>query len=82
MKLYGVGYYDYKELYEKATAYNASQDDINALGEWFENYGMCYWNGERFEASAEGEPTGTRGLVRIEKQVDEDTWETIGYEFR
>lgn len=43
-----VGRYEYDELREKAL--NGNQEDINKLGEWFENYGECYWNGEFFDA--------------------------------
>ena len=35
--------YDYEELKNKALAQNATQEDINTLGEWFEQYGGNYW---------------------------------------
>lgn len=41
--------YQYETLKAAALAPNATQDDINALGEWFQQYGMYYWNGESFE---------------------------------
>lgn len=37
--------YAYEELVAAATKSDATQEEINALGEWFERYGMCYWNG-------------------------------------
>lgn len=42
--------YRYMELFNKATAAGATQADINNLGEWFEMFGMQYWNGEYFDA--------------------------------
>lgn len=43
-----VGRYDYKEL--RAKAESGSQEDINNLGRWFEDYGGRYWNGEFWDA--------------------------------
>lgn len=45
-----ASYYDYKELREKATAQNATQSDIDALGELFVAYGADSWNGEYYDA--------------------------------
>lgn len=36
--------YDYQELKEKALSTDATQEDINNLGEWFEWYDNSYWN--------------------------------------
>lgn len=68
--------YDYEELKNKALAADATQDDINALGECLEQYGDRYWNGEYF--SIEG---GIR-LYPIYHEFDEDEFEIIGYELR
>ena len=68
--------YDYEELKNKALSTDATQDDINALGEWFEQYGDRYWNGEYFSVE-----NGIR-LYRIEKEVDEDEFEITGYELK
>lgn len=67
--------YDYKELCEKALAFNATQEDINALGEWFERYGMSYWNGECFHVDADHD------LYPIHKEVGYEEFETVGYTF-
>lgn len=40
-----VSYYNYKELVEKATATGATRDDRIALFDWFDRYGIDYWNG-------------------------------------
>ena len=45
-----VGKYNYDELREDATSPEATQEDINALGEWFSQYGEMYWNGEYYDA--------------------------------
>ena len=34
-----INYYSYKELLAEATKSNATQEDINALGEWFDRFG-------------------------------------------
>lgn len=67
-----VNRYNYKELFDAATAFDASQEAVNALGEWFDTFGQRYWNGEYFDADG-------RPLYRLYKKVDEDEWETIGY---
>ena len=68
--------YDYQELKEKALSADATQEDINSLGDWFEQYGDRYWNGEYFRVE-----NGIH-LYRIEEEVDEDEWEVKGYELR
>ena len=45
-----VSKYDYESLRKRATKSDATQDDINRLGEWFESYGMNFWNGEYYDA--------------------------------
>lgn len=40
----------YERLREAALADAAEQEDINALGKWFEDYGNDSWNGEYFDA--------------------------------
>lgn len=67
--------YDYKELCEKALAFNATQEDINALGEWFSRHGMSYWNGECFHVDADHD------LYPIYKEVGYDEYALIGYTF-
>ena len=73
-----AGYYDYEELKRKAEGGN--QDDINALGEWFEQHGERYWNGEFYDVEGEC-------LYPIyEEELDEDgepiQANIVGYEFR
>lgn len=58
--------YDYKELREKAIAFNATKEDRMALLEWFENYGTMYWNGESYDMDG-----GIR-LFPIYELVDEE----------
>lgn len=71
-----INYYSYDELSKKALAANALQEDINNLGEWFERFGSDYWNGEYFEIDKNNR------LFPIQQEVEEDIWETIGYEIR
>lgn len=44
-----AGRYDYKELREKLNG-TYTQKDVNALGDWFEQYGLDYWNGDYYDA--------------------------------
>lgn len=69
-------YYDYEELVEKALAFDATQEDINALGEWFDSHGWDYWNGEYFEIDR------YHSLYPVYKEVAEDNFEIVGYEIR
>lgn len=41
-----VNEYNYKELESAALKFDATQEEISALGEWFALYGDEYWNGE------------------------------------
>lgn len=66
--------YSYSELFEAVKA-NETPDNVNALGEWFEQYGDRYWNGEFFDAD------GLR-LFPVYVEVDEDQFEITGYEVR
>ena len=74
-----MSYYDYPELRAKAVQTRA-QADIDALGEWFANYGSDFWNGEYYDAE-----DGLR-LRRVEEpeSFDEngevDCWKVVGYE--
>ena len=71
--------YDYQELKEKALSVNATQEDIDNLGDWFERYGDRYWNGEYFTVD-------NNRLYPIYKRVDDDEleeqYEIVGYEIR
>lgn len=70
-------YYFYEELRAAAVAPTATEDDLAALGAWFEQYGVDSWNGECWDAG-----DGLR-LFPIVKWDDElDQGETVGYEFR
>lgn len=41
--------YDYQELRARAVK-TQHQDDLDLLGEWFEEYGSNYWNGYCYDA--------------------------------
>ena len=42
-------YYNYKALVEKATATGATRDDRLALLDWFDQYGIDYWEGRYYK---------------------------------
>lgn len=72
---YDSGSYNYKEICEKALASDATQEDINALGEWFERYGRSGWNGECWTVDA------YHDLYPIHKEIGYDEYEVVGYTF-
>ncbi len=75
--------YSYAELLAAAISPDAKQIDIDTLGEWFEQYGSMFWNGEYYDASADGEPTGSRCLYPVmEWDEQEDCGTIVRYEFR
>ena len=73
----GVTRYDYEKLAEKALSGDSTQEDINALGEWFEQYGDRYWNGIFY-----GSMDDNFHLYPIVKEVGDGIFETVGYELR
>lgn len=66
--------YSYSELLEAVKA-NETPDNVNALGEWFEQYGDQFWNGEYYDAD------GLR-LFPVYAEVSEYQFEITGYEVR
>lgn len=72
-----MGRYNYKEL-ETAALNNPTEENLAALGEWFELYGMDFWNGECWAID------GNHSLYPIYELVDEELeeWELRGYEIR
>lgn len=68
--------YDYEELRDKALSTTATQEDVNALGKWFEHYGNDYWNGEYWEIDS------NNSLYPIYREVSEDEFEIVGYEIK
>ena len=52
---------------------DATPDNLNALGEWFERYGYTAWNGEYFTVSED---------IRLYRIWDDDHEGIIGYELR
>lgn len=92
MKKFDMTYkqYEHKALLKAARSADATQDDLDRLGQWFERYGWRCWNGESFDASFDNEPSGTCHLWRVEVPAagyedcppeDVGQWEIIGYSF-
>ena len=73
-------YYCYQELLAAALE-NETPENLEALGNWFENYGERYWNGEHWEASAPNEPSETRYLYPIMVENEDGDFEVTGYTF-
>ena len=65
--------YDYDELKNKALGVDATEEDVNKLGEWFEQYGDEFWNGEYYEVDSDNR------LYPQHREVDEDEFEVCGY---
>ena len=68
-----AGRYEYQDRVEKALA-SGAKEDIEALAEWFEQYGDIYWNGEYYEIDKY-----TR-LVPVYEETAPDEWERVGWE--
>lgn len=64
--------YQYAELRAAAIA-EPTSENLAALGEWFESYGMDNWNGEYYDADG-------YQLRPIYKEIEEDIFEVTGYE--
>lgn len=74
-----MSYYDYQELRARAME-TRSTEDINALGEWMDNYGMDDWNGEVFDI---GDGYSLRPIYEpysFDDNGEPDQWDTVGYE--
>lgn len=67
--------YEYNEIRAAAIAADATQADINKLGEWFERYGGEYWNGFYYDADG-------LNLYPVCKKNDFGDFEIISYEFK
>ena len=68
--------YNYNDLRAAATSENKTQAEIDALGEWFENYGAQYWNGEYFDAD-----DGLKIAPIIQWDPELEQGKTTGYKF-
>lgn len=68
--------YDYAELVA-ALDREESEQNLRALGEWFQRYGGSYWDGECWTIDEESD----RHLYPISRLMDgyEDQFETVGY---
>lgn len=69
--------YNYKELEAAAIKFDATQEEISALGEWFERYGRCYWNGECWNVDEKKDLY----LYPIYHDTGDDSVEVVGYTF-
>ena len=76
MEYNSFGRYDYEELRAAAVSPDATQIDINTLGEWFQTYDMNSWNGEYFDMD-----DGLR-LYPVEEEFLPDQFRVIRYEIR
>ena len=65
------------ELLKRATAPDATKNDLNKLGAWFYHYGDRYWNGEYYDCD-----NGLRLYPVYETVSEYDDVELVGYEFR
>ena len=75
MEVYNFGEYSYEELKSRALRHDATQRDIDTLGEWFWQYGLCYWNGEFFSIDKNNR------LFPVYEEQD-DNFEVVRYDIR
>lgn len=73
-------YKSFEELKGAALAPDATQADIDALGEWFEQEAndLHYWNGECWAVDRKLDLNLYPALIHDEAH---DIWETVGYAF-
>lgn len=69
--------YAYDTLRAAAIAPGATQEDINALGDWFDQYGTGYWNGKYYDADY-----GLRVYPVYDWDEENDVGILKGYEIR
>ena len=71
-----IGRYNYDEL-RKAAIENPTEENLAALGKWFELYGMDFWNGQYFDADG-------YELWPVYAEAEEDAvqLEQVGWELR
>lgn len=68
--------YDYEDIRAKAIRSEATEQDVNALGKWMEQYGDSCWNGEFWDID-----DGMR-LFPVVVETAPGEYETKGYEIR
>ena len=66
----------YLELEKAALSAEATKEDINRLGKWFELYGESYWNGEYYNID------GDHRLYSIDEEDEDGDFRHIGWEVR
>lgn len=66
----------YKELEKKALSADATQEDINRLGKWFELYGERYWNGEYYRVTEDVR------IVPVDIEDEDGDFHRTGWELR
>ncbi len=68
--------YNYENLKMNALKVGASKEDRLALLEWFEQYGMDFWNGECYDLE------NGKCLYPIYEEVEEDVFDIVDAEIR
>ena len=70
-----VGRYNYDEL-RKAAIEDPTPENLANLGEWFQDYGSSFWNGEYFDAD------GYRLYPVYSDPDDSGNSDLLGYDLR
>lgn len=73
---YAISEYGYEELAEQALRFDATQEDLDHLAQWFETFGMRFWNGECYEID------NSHYLYYIYEEDENGDFKTVGYEIR
>ncbi len=66
-------YYHYDEI-SSAALKNPTEENLYRLGMWFEAFGADFWNGEVYTVDK------SHDLRPVYLMIDEDEYETIGFE--
>ena len=71
-----INEYAYPILERKALSADATQEDINALGMWFERFGSDFWNGEFYNVD------DVHRLIPIDEEDADGDFHRIGWQLK
>lgn len=66
----------YPDLEKAALSADATQEDINHLGKWFELYGESFWNGEFYDVD------GVHRLIPVGREDEDGDFHREGWELK
>ena len=72
--------YEYRfEEIERRALTAQTEDAIRELGEWYQDFGSMFWNGEHYTGKFNGREYQ---IAPVYEETDEDIFEIVGWELR